>query len=80
MLVSGLHRQVAALALAVAGEHGFALGGGSALLARGVISRPTQDAGLFTGQEHGIQAAAGFVEAALLGAGFRPERQDQAAG
>ena len=56
------------------------LGGGNALLAHGVISRPTQDAGLFTGQEHGVQAAAGFVEAALRGAGFRPERQDQAAG
>ena len=52
------------------GEHGFALGGGNALLAHGVISRPTQDAGLFTGQEHGVQAAAGFVEAALRGAGF----------
>jgi len=80
MPASGLHRQIAALALAAAGEHGFALGGGNALLAHGVISRPTQDAGLFTGQEHGVQAAAGFVEAALRGAGFRPERQDQAAG
>jgi len=78
--VSDLHRQIAALALAAAGEHRFALGGGNAVLARGGISRLTQDAGLFTGQEHGIQAAAGFVEAALRGAGFRPERQDQAAG
>ena len=58
MPVSGLHRQIAALALAAAGEHGFALGG-NALLAHGVISRPTQDAGLFTGQEHSVQAAAG---------------------
>ena len=80
MPVSGLRRQVAALALAAVGEHGFALGGGNALLADGVISRPTQDAGLFTGQERGVQAAAGFVEAALRGAGFRHERQDQAAG
>ena len=80
MPVSGLHRQIAALALAAAGEHGFALGGGNVLLAHGVISRPTQDVGLFTGQEHGVQAAAGFVEAALRGAGSGPERQDQAAG
>jgi hypothetical protein len=43
MLVSDLHRQVAAVALAAAAEHGFALGGGNALLAHGVISRPTQD-------------------------------------
>ena len=80
MPVSGLHRQIAALALAAAGEHGFAPGGGNALLAQGVISRPTQDAGLFTGQEHGARAAAGFVEAALRAAGFGPGRQDQAAG
>ena len=79
MPVSGLHRQIAALALAAAGEHGFALGG-NALLAQGVISRPTQDAGLFTGQEHGARAAAGFVEAALRAVGFGPGRQDQAAG
>jgi len=80
MPISDLHRQIAALALAAAGKHGFALGGGNALLAHGVISRPTQDAGLFTDQEHGVQAAAGAVEAAPRGAGFEPERQDQAAG
>jgi hypothetical protein len=33
MPVSDLHRQIAALALAAAGEHGFVLGGGNALLA-----------------------------------------------
>jgi Nucleotidyl transferase AbiEii toxin, Type IV TA system len=48
MPVSDLHRQVAAIALAAAAEHGFALGGGNALLAHGVISRPTQDVDLFT--------------------------------
>lgn len=71
MPVSGLHRQIAALALAAAGEHGFALGSGNAL-ARGVTSRPIRDAGLSTGQEHGVQAAAGAAQAALRGAGFRP--------
>ena len=45
MPVGDLHRQIAALALVGAGEHGFALGGGNALLARGVISRPTRIAG-----------------------------------
>ena len=48
MPVSDLHRRVAAVALAAAGQHGFALGGGNALLAHGVISRPTQDVDLFT--------------------------------
>jgi len=80
MPVSDLHRQVAAVALAAAGEHGFALGGGNALLAYGVISRPTQDVDLFTDQEQGVQAAADAVEAALRAAGFEPERQDQVAG
>lgn len=80
MPVSDLHRQVAAVALAAAAEHGFALGGGNALLAHGVISRPTQDVDLFTDQEHGVAAAADAVGAALRGAGFQAERQDQAGG
>ena len=80
MPVSDLHRQVAAVALAAAREQGFALGGGNALLAYGVISRPTQDVDLFTDQEHGVEGAAGAVETALRRAGFETERQDQVAG
>jgi Nucleotidyl transferase AbiEii toxin, Type IV TA system len=75
MAVSELHRQVASVALAAAAGHGFALGGGNALLAHGIISRPTQDVDLFTDQEHGVEAAADAVEAALRGAGFAVERQ-----
>jgi hypothetical protein len=55
--VSDLHRRVAAVALAAAAKHGFSLGGGNALLAHGVISRPTEDVDLFTDQEHGMQDA-----------------------
>jgi uncharacterized protein YjiS (DUF1127 family) len=80
MPVSNLHRRVAAIALAAAREHGFALGGGNALLAHGVISRATQDVDLFTDQEHGVEAAADAVEAALRSAGFDPGRQDGTAG
>jgi nucleotidyltransferase AbiEii toxin of type IV toxin-antitoxin system len=80
MPVSDLHRQVAAVALVAAREHGFALGGGNALLAYGLISRPTQDVDLFTDQEHGVEGAAGAVETALRHAGFEAERQDQVAG
>jgi len=80
MPVSDLHRRVAAVALAAAAGHGFALGGGNALLAHGVISRPTQDVDLFTDQEHGVQAAADAVQEALRRAGFGAERQDQAGG
>ncbi len=80
MPVSDLHRRVASAALAAAAEHGFALGGGNALLAHGVITRPTQDVDLFTGKERGVEAAADAVEAALRGAGLRAERQDDVAG
>jgi len=66
MPVSGLHRQVASIALAAAARHGFALGGGNALLAHGLTTRPTQDVDLFTDQEHGVEAATAAVEAALL--------------
>jgi microcompartment protein CcmL/EutN len=57
MPVSDLHRRVAAVALTAAAGHGFALGGGNALLAHGVISRPTEDVDLFTDREHGMQDA-----------------------
>jgi hypothetical protein len=43
MPLRALHRQVAAIALRAAAGHGFALGGGNALIQHGVISRPTQD-------------------------------------
>ena len=40
--------RVAQVALAVAREHGFALAGGHALIAHGIVSRPTEDVDLFT--------------------------------
>jgi hypothetical protein len=80
MPVSALHRRVAAVALSAAAEHGFALGGGNALLAHGIISRETQDVDLFTDQERGVEAATGAVEAALRGAGFMTARRDLAGG
>lgn len=80
MPVSALHHQVAAIALRVAAGHGFALGGGNALLAHGLITRPTQDVDLFTDQEHGVQAVAGAVETALRDAGFGTEQRDMTTG
>jgi hypothetical protein len=79
MPVSGLHRQIAALALAAAGEHGSRSAAATRCWPTGHLAAH-QDAGLFAGQKHGVKAAAGAVEAALRGAGFEPERQDQAAG
>jgi hypothetical protein len=73
-----LHRQVAAIALRAAARHGFALGGGNALIAYGVISRPTQDVDLVTNRETGVGAATGPVEAALRREGFTAARQNRA--
>ena len=80
MPVTEFHRQVAAIALAAAGRHGFALAGGNALMVHGIIDRPTEDVDLFTDQERGVEAAADEVEVRLRGAFFEAERQDQTAG
>ena len=80
MPVSDLHREVAAVALRAAARDGFALGGGNALIAHGVINRLTEDVDLFTDREHGVAAAADAVEDALREAGYTAERQDKTAG
>jgi len=46
--------QVARLALRAASRHGFALGGGHALIAYGIVSRPTEDVDLFTDEDGGV--------------------------
>jgi hypothetical protein len=80
MPIDELHRKVAVIALRAASGHGFALGGGNALIAHGVIDRVTEDVDLFTNEEHGVESAADAVEAALQAAGFEAERDDEAAG
>lgn len=80
MPVSEFHREVAAIALGAAARHGFALGGGNALIAHGIIDRLTEDVDLFTDEQSGVQAAADTVEAALRAARFSAERQDMTAG
>ena len=80
MPVSELHLRVARIALRAAAGHGFALGGGNALMAHGIIDRRTEDVDLFTDEESGVAAAADAVETALRSEGFRPERQDKTAG
>ena len=80
MPVRELHREVAAIALRAAAPHGFALGGGNALMAHGIIDRPTQDVDLVTDEEHGVEAAAEAVDTALRSAGFEVEREDKTGG
>ena len=74
MPLDHLHREVAVIALRAAARYGFALAGGCALIEHGVIGRLTEDVDLFTDDEHGVQAAAGEVEASLRAAGFAAGR------
>lgn len=77
MPITDLHKQVAAIALHAASGHGFALAGGNALLAHGIINRATADVDLFTDDEHGVEETTTDVESALNAAGFRTESRDQ---
>jgi Nucleotidyl transferase AbiEii toxin, Type IV TA system len=80
MPLDGLQREVAAIALRAAARHGFALAGGNALIAHGIIDRPTDDVDLFSDQEAGVAAAAEAVEDALREAGFQADRRDKTGG
>lgn len=62
--------EVTRVALTVADRHGFALGGGNALLLHGLIDRPTADVDLFTDREHAVRDAADLVLRALTDAGL----------
>ena len=79
MPIDKLQREVAAVALHAAARHGFALAGGNALIAHGIIDRPTEDVDLFSDQETGVAAAAQAVEDALREAGFQAERRTKRA-
>jgi hypothetical protein len=58
------------VALAAAQPWDFALGGGLALLAHGVVDRPTFDVDLFTADDRGVRDAASAVAEALLEEGY----------
>ncbi len=74
-----IHRDVASVALRAASRFGFALGGGNAFIAHGLIERFTQDVDLFTCDECGVEAAADLVDASLRTAGFDTQRTDERA-
>ena len=62
-----------ASALDAAGEHGFALAGGNALVAHGVVARDTEDVDLFSPEPGGAGAVAEVVCEALRRAGYAVE-------
>jgi hypothetical protein len=80
MPIDELQREVAAIALRAAARHGFALAGGNALIAHGIIDRPTEDVDLFSDQAAGVAAAAQAVQDALREKGFQAERRDRTDG
>lgn len=60
------HAEVAAVALAAAAEHGFAVGGGFALIeVYRLADRQTEDVDLFTNRVGGVREAADGVRRAL---------------
>ena len=80
MPIDQLQREVATVALRAAARHGFALAGGNALIAHGIVDRPTDDVNLFSNQEAGVTAATEVVQTALRAAGFRADRRDSDGG
>jgi hypothetical protein len=67
--LDGFQAEIAEVALRAIGREGLALAGAGALVAHGVISRPTEDLDLFTPTEGGPGQVSAFVRVALSEAG-----------
>lgn len=78
--MTDFQREVARIALTAASPHGFALGGGQALVVHGVVSRPTEDIDLFADTDGAVRAATSLVQEALSNVGLEvaamPEDSD----
>lgn len=73
MAIDPFQADVARIALEAAAEHGFALAGGNALVAHGVVERQTEDVDLFSPEPGGPGAVAYAVRDALIQAGYQTE-------
>ncbi|HKN50833.1 MAG TPA: nucleotidyl transferase AbiEii/AbiGii toxin family protein, partial [Actinomycetota bacterium] len=71
MALDAFQADVARIALDAAGEHGFALAGGNALVAHGIVQRTTEDVDLFSNEAGGPGAVTAAVQVALKAAGYQ---------
>jgi hypothetical protein len=70
---ASFQHRVATLALAACRDHGFALAGGQALIAHGIVNRATEDIDIFTDDPAGVRRASEAVTMALAAAGYAVE-------
>lgn len=73
MGVDPFQAEVARVALVAAADHGFALAGGNALVAHGLVDRPTQDVDLFSPEPGAPGAVLDSVRRALEAVGYLVE-------
>jgi hypothetical protein len=66
--------EVAEAVAGIAGPAGFALAGGGALIAQGLVDRPTRDLDFFTTAPEAVRNTAAKVESALITSGFEVSR------
>lgn len=69
MALDAFQAEVARIALEAAAEHGFALAGGNALVAHGLVACDTHDVDLFSDEAGGPGAVTATVRTALEAAG-----------
>jgi hypothetical protein len=69
------HRRLAEIGLQAGGQHGFALAGGHAVAAHGILQRPSEDVDLFADWQRraDFPAAVEVVIAAYVAAGYEVE-------
>lgn len=69
------HRRLAEIGLRAGGQHGFALAGGHAVAAHGILQRPSEDVDLFADWQRraDFPAAVEVVIAAYIAAGYEVE-------
>ncbi|MGN9911100.1 nucleotidyl transferase AbiEii/AbiGii toxin family protein [Phytohabitans sp. LJ34] len=72
---AAVHRRLAEIGLSAGGPHGFALAGGHAVAAHGILQRPSEDVDLFADWQRraDFPAAVDEVMAAYRGAGYQVE-------